>query len=171
METRSQRGPAILGAASALVLIVSMFLDWYRLDLPERIAGREIDVPTFNAFEGLERSDVALVVAAVVALVVAGLLLARVLVDSPAPALGLFATGLFALAVLIYRGSSRPARFVFEDEVGTTLQIGWYVALAAAVGITLAGLLAYLAGPRLRLDLDEFDEKEESGAEARREST
>src|ERR687893_561879 len=102
MESRSQKRPGMLGAAAALVLLVSMFLDWYKLDLPERVAGRQIDVPTFTAFEGLERSDVALVIAAVLAL-------------------------------------------------------------------AFAGILAYLAGPRLQLDFDDFDEEEESGADARRE--
>jgi hypothetical protein len=167
METHSRKRPGILGAAAALVLLVSMFLDWYRLDLPERIGGRQIDVPTFTAFEGLERSDVALVVAAVVALVVAGMLLAKVLSDSPAPALALLAAGLFAIAVLVYRGSSRPGRLVFGQEVDTTLQFGWYLALVAAAAVALAGLMAYLAGPRLQLEFDDFDEEEEPGSDAR----
>jgi hypothetical protein len=170
METRSKKRPGVLGAAGAVVLLVSMFLDWYRLDLPERVAGREIDVPTFTAFEGLERSDVALVVAAVLALVFAGMLLARVLSESPAPALALLGAGLFAVAVVVYRGSSRPGRLLFGQEVDTTLQLGWYLALVAAAAVALAGLLAYLAGPRLQLDFDDFDEEEEPRADARRES-
>jgi hypothetical protein len=170
METASKKRPAVLGAASAVVLLVSMFLDWYRLDLPERVAGRQIDVPTFTAFEGLERSDVALVIAAVLALVFAGMLLARVMSDSPAPALALLGAGLFAVAVVVYRGSSRPGRLLLGREVDTTLQFGWYLALAAAAAIAGAGLLAYLAGPRLQLDFDDFDEEEEPGADARRES-
>jgi hypothetical protein len=171
METRSQKRPAVLGAGAAVLLIVSMFLEWYRLDLPERVAGRQIEVPTFTAFEGLERSDVALVLAAVVALVFAGMLLARVLADSPAPALALLGAGLFALAVIVYRGSNRPARILLGQEVDTTLRFGWYLALAASAAIALAGLLAYLAGPRLQLDFDdEFDEEEEPSADARRES-
>jgi hypothetical protein len=169
METRSKTRPGMLGAAGALVLLVSMFLDWYKLDLPERVAGREIDVPTFTAFEGLERSDVALVVAAVVALVFAGMLLARLLSESPAPALALLGAGLFAGAVVVYRGSSRPGRLLFGQEVDTTLQLGWYLALVAAAAVALAGLLAYLAGPRLQLDFDDFDEEEEPRADARRE--
>jgi hypothetical protein len=167
MEPRSQTRNGVLGAVAALVLLVSMFLDWYRLDLPERIAGRPIEVPTFNAFEGLERSDVALVIAAALALLFAGMLLARSLSDSPAPGLALLAAGLFALAVVVYRGSSRPGRLLLGQEVDTTLQFGWYLALVAAVAIALSGLLAYLGGPRLQLD---FDEEEEPGADAPRES-
>jgi hypothetical protein len=164
MESRSQKRPGVLGAVAALVLLVSMFLDWYKLDLPERVAGREIDVPTFTAFEGLERSDVALVIAAVLALVFAGMLLARVMSDSPAPALALLGAGLFALAVVVYRGSSRPGRLLLGQEVDTTLQFGWYLALVASAAIAVAGLLAYLAGPRLQLDFDEFDEEEDADA-------
>lgn len=164
MKSRSQKRPGVLGAAAALVLLVSMFLDWYKLDLPERVAGREINVPTFTAFEGLERSDVALVIAAVLALVFAGMLLARVMSDSPAPALALLGAGLFALAVVVYRGSSRPGRLLLGQEVDTTLQFGWYVALVASAAIAAAGLLAYLAGPRLQLDFDEFDEEEDANA-------
>src|ERR687896_279194 len=110
MERRSQKSPRMIGAVAALVLLVSMFLDWYKLDLPERVAGRQIDVPTFTAFEGLERSDVALVIAAVLALAFAGMLLAKVLSDSPAPALALLAAGFFALAVVVYHRSSPPGR-------------------------------------------------------------
>jgi hypothetical protein len=167
MVARPQKTPALIVATAAVVLILSMFLDWYRLDLPERLGGQAIEVPTFNAFEGLERSDVALVVAAMVALVFAGLLLARVLTDSPAPGLALLAAGLFAVAVVVYRGSSRPGRILFGEEVNTTLQFGWWVALAASASIAVGGLLAYLAGPRLELADEEFEDDEEPGTEPR----
>jgi hypothetical protein len=166
MEARSQRTPALIAAVAAGVLILSMFLDWYRLDLPDTLGGREIDVPTFNAFEGLERADVALVVAAVLALVFAAVLLAGVLASSPAPGLALLGAGLFALLVTIYRGTSRPGRLLFGDEVGTTLQFGWFVGLVAAGVIALGGLLAYLAGPRLEFALDELDEEEQRAGQA-----
>jgi hypothetical protein len=161
MEARSQRAPAVLAAASAGVLILSMFLDWYRLDLPERVGGREIDIPTFNAFEGLARTDVALLVAAVLVLVFAGLVLARVLANSPAPGLALMGAGLFALAVTLYRGFSRPGRLFFGDEVDMTLQFGWFVAVVAAALTAIGGVMAYLAGPRLEFEDDELDAGEE----------
>ena len=169
MEGRSQRTPALIAAGSAVVLILSMFLTWYRLDLPERVGQQEIDVPSFNAFEGLERADVAILLAAIVALLIAGAIVARMFANSPAPGLGLLGAGLFALAVVIYRGSSRPARLLFGDEVDTTLRFGWYVALVASASIALFGLLAYLAGPRLQLEDEEYDEDEDIGPEAREE--
>ena len=102
-----------------------------------------------------------LLVAAVLALVFAGVLLARVLADSPAPGLALLGAGLFALAVTLYRGSSRPARVFFGGEVDTTLQFGWFVGVVAAGLLSLGGLLAYLAGPRLQFEDDELGEGEE----------
>jgi hypothetical protein len=170
MDGRSQRTPAAVAAVAAVILLLSMFLDWYELDLPEQVGGREIDAPTFNAFEGLERADVALVVAAVLALIFAGVLLARVLATSPAPGLGLLGAGVFALAVVIYRGTSRPTRpFFGGGELDTTLAVGWYISLVAAALLALSGLLAYLAGPRLQLEPEEFDEDEEQGPDRRRE--
>jgi hypothetical protein len=161
MESRSQIPPAALGAASALVLILSMFLDWYKLDLPETVGGREIAVPSYNAFEGLERADVALVIAAGLGLIIAALILARVMTSSPLPGLALLGVALFALSVVIYRGTSRPSREIFGGEVDTALQFGWFVALAAAAVMAIAGLLAYLAGPRLDLEGFALEEDEE----------
>jgi hypothetical protein len=167
MESQPQRSPALVAAGGAVVLFLSMFLDWYKLDLPEQIRGREIDVPSFNAFEGLERSDVALVVAAGLAILVAGLILAGVLANSPGPGIALATIGLFALAVVIYRGASSPKRLLFGEEVGTTLQVGWFVGLVAAASMALGGLLAYRAGPRLQLEEVELEEEEEPAAERR----
>src|SRR5205823_1767738 len=141
---------------SGVVLILSMFLDWYKLDIPSHIGSRSINVPTYNAFEGLQHSDVYLVIAASLGILFAALLIARVLPDSPAPAVLLLLAGLFVLAVVIYRGTSRPGKLFFGKTVDTTLQFGWFIALLAAAGVTIAGVLAYLAGPRLQLEPDEF---------------
>ncbi len=159
METRSQRSPAALAAIAAVVFLLSMFLDWYALDVPSRVGGREIDAPAFNAFEGLDRSDVVLVVAALLALLFTGLLLARILASSPMPGLGLLGAGILMLAVVLYRGTSRPTRpFFGGTRADTTLEIGWYIGLVAAGLIALGGVLAYLAGPRLALADEEFDD-------------
>ena len=158
MTDRSPTTPAAVAAISSLVLIGSMFLAWYALDIPAAVGGRTADAPTLNAFEGLQRADVALLALAILALIFAGLILARVLASSPAPGLALVGAGLLALAVVIYRGHSRPVRPFFGGEVGTTLAFGWYVSLAAAAVIAIAGLLAYLAGPRITFESDEPDE-------------
>jgi hypothetical protein len=164
MNLPSRRVAGAIGAASGVVLILSMFLDWYKLDLPSRIGGRSINIPTYNAFEGLKHSDVYLVIAASLGILFAAILIARLLVDSPAPAVLLLLAALFVLALIIYRGTSRPGKLVFGASVDTTLQFGWFIALLAAAGMTIAGVLAYLAGPRLQLEPDEFEDEEEEEA-------
>ena len=145
-----------------------MFLDWYALDLPSQVGGRETDAPTLNAFEGLERSDVALVVAAAVALICAIALLAGKLAESPLPALVLLGAGACLLLAVLYRGTSRPIiPFFAGEEVDTVLAFGWFVALAAAGLVTLGGVWAYLAGPRLEFEDDEGEWEEDEASSPR----
>jgi hypothetical protein len=49
---QAQRNGALLAAGAAVVLIVSMFLEWYTIDLPGRVEERAGDLPTFTGFEG-----------------------------------------------------------------------------------------------------------------------
>lgn len=166
MRLPSQRTTALLVAVSAGVLILSMFADWYRLDLPSQVQGRAIDVPTYNAFEGLQRTDVYLVVTAVVALLVAGLLLARVWSESPVPALVLGVASVFALALVLYRGIRSPELVIFGVPVDTTLRLGWFIALLAAASMVCGAVLAYLGGPRLQVNGDASDTDRQTDVEA-----
>jgi hypothetical protein len=155
---QSQRTPALLAAGAAVVLIVSMFLEWYTLDLPERIQDLDADLPTFNAFEGLQRADVAIVVAAGLAIVIGGLVVARVLADSPAPGVALVAVGLFALAVVVYRGViSPPGLALFGVDLEMKVSFGWFVSLVAAAVIVVAGVVTYIAGPHLQFAADDSE--------------
>jgi hypothetical protein len=154
MRLPSQRTAGAIGGASAAVVILSMFLEWYALKLPSPGGRAAISGPTYNAFEVLERSDVYLVVAAAVGILFAGLLLARVLSDSAAPALLLLLAGLFALALVFYRGISRPFEQVGGSQIDTTLRFGWFIALLAAGSMALAGLLAYLGWLEVHKDED-----------------
>jgi hypothetical protein len=148
---QSQRTPALLAAGAAVVLIGSMFLEWYTLDLPERIQDVDANLPTFNAFEGLQRADVAIVVAAGLAIVIAGLVVAGVLADSPAPGIALVAAGLFALAVVVYRGViSPPGLVLFGVSLDMKASFGWVISLIAAALIVVGGLLTYIVGPHLQ---------------------
>jgi hypothetical protein len=163
---QSQRIPALLAAAAAVVVIASMFLEWYTLDLPERIERADANLPTFNAFEGLERADVAIVVAAGLAIVIAALVVAGIFASSPAPGVALVLVGLFALAVVLYRGViSPPGLVLFGVGLEMKVSFGWFVSLVAAVGIVIGGLLTYLRGPHL-----EF-EGGESGSSPQKQST
>jgi hypothetical protein len=151
MERVSQRTAALLAAGAGLVLIGSMFLEWYTLDLPERIEEAEVDLPTYTGFEALERADVAVVVAAGLAIVLAGVVLAGILANSPVPGVAIVAVGLFGLAVVIYRGViSPPGVVLLGVDLELKVAFGWFIGLAAAVLIVVGGLLMYLMGPRPR---------------------
>jgi type II secretory pathway component PulM len=158
MERQPQRTGALLAAGAAIVLIVSMFLEWYTLDLPERIQDVDANLPTFTAFEGLQRADVAIVVAAGLAIAVAALVVAGVLANSPAPAVALVAAGLFALAVVVYRGViSPPGLALFGVDLELKVSFGWFVSLIAAALIVVGGLVTYIVGPHLQFAADESE--------------
>jgi hypothetical protein len=150
MNPRSQRTGAFLAGGAAIVLIGSMFLEWYTLELPARIRGPEVNLPTFTAFEGLERADVAIVVAAGLAIIIAGLVVTGVLAGSPAPGIALIAVGLFALAVVVYRGIiSPPGVVLFGVDLEMNVSFGWFVSLVMTVLVVVGGAVSYLASPRL----------------------
>jgi hypothetical protein len=172
MDGRSQRIPALLAAGAAIVLIASMFLEWYTIDLPEGTPELDGDLPTFTAFEGLERADVAIVVAAGLAVIVAGLVLAGVLASSPAPGLALVALSLFALAVVLYRGVISPPGLAFLGlDLELEASFGWFISVAAAALILVGALLTYLSGPRLEFAPAEALEREEPSGEPSAEAT
>jgi hypothetical protein len=150
---RSRTTWALLAAVAGVVLIGSMFLEWYTLDLPERIRDPEADLPTFTGFEGLKRADVALVAAAGLGVIIAGLVFAGILANSPAPGVALVLVSLFALAVVLYRGVISPPGLVLFG-VGLEMQVsfGWFVSLVAAVVMVVGGLLTYLGGPHLEFE-------------------
>jgi hypothetical protein len=162
---RSRRTPAAVATVASAVLIASMFLDWYRLDLPARLRRPGTEVPSYDAFEGLERADVALVVAAAVALLLAAVMFAGLLARSAAPALALLAAGVLALAIVLYRGINRPPQLICGGEFDTTLRLGGLVAPAAAAVVSLAGVLTYLAGPRIELALEDDESPPPGGRE------
>jgi hypothetical protein len=149
---RSQRTWVLLAAGAAVVLIGSMFLEWYTLELPEGVRSRGAELPTFTGFEGLERADVAIVVAAVLAMVIALAVAAGAVAGSPTLGIALTAVSLFALAVVVYRGViSPPGLFFLGIDFEMNVSVGWFIALVASALMFVGGLLAYLAGPRLEL--------------------
>lgn len=155
---QSQRNPALLAAIAAVVLIASMFLEWYTLDLPERVENIDANLPTFNAFEGLQRADVAIVVAAGLAIVIAALVVAGLLADSPAPGIALVGVGLFALAVVLYRGViSPPGVILFGVDLELKVSFGWVISLIAAALVVAGGLITYVAGPHLQFAAEESE--------------
>jgi hypothetical protein len=167
---RSRTTLALLAAVAGLVLIGSMFLEWYTLELPERIRNPPEDLPTFTGFEGLKRADVAVVVAAGLGVIIAGLVLAGILASSPAPGVALVLVSLFALAVVLYRGViSPPGLAIFGVDLEMNVSFGWFVSLVAAVVMVVGGVLVYLGGPPLELAPAEEDTApEEPSADGQR---
>ena len=158
---RSQRTWALLAAGAAVVLIGSMFLEWYTLGLPEGVRSRGAELPTFTGFEGLERADVAIVVAATVAIVIAVAVAAGAVAGSSTLGIALTAVSLFGLAVVVYRGViSPPGLFFLGIDFEMDVSFGWFVSFAASVLMTVAGALTYLAGPRLQFQTSEAPESQ-----------
>jgi hypothetical protein len=150
---------ALLAIGAAVVLVGSMFLEWYTIDPLGRILQPAAELPTFTGFEGLERADVAIVVAAALGIVIALAVLAGVLAGSPAPGVALTAVSLFALAVVLYRGViSPPGLAILGVDFEMNVSYGWFVSLAASLLMTVAGALTYLAGPRLQFETGEAPE-------------
>ena len=152
----TQQTWALLAAAAGLVLIGSMFLEWYTLELPEGIREPRADLPTFTGFEGLRRADVAIVVAAVLAIVIAVAVAAGMLASSPALGVALAAVSLLALAVVVYRGViSPPGLVILGADFDMNVSFGWFVSLVASLVMVVTGALVYLAGPRLEFEAGE----------------
>jgi hypothetical protein len=153
---QSQTTWTLLAAGAAVVLMGSMFLEWYTLDPPERIHQPAADLPTFTGFEGLERADVAVVVAAAVGMAIAVAVLTGVLANSPAPGIGLTAVSLFALGVVLYRGViSPPGLAILGVDFDMKVSVGWFISLAASLLMVVAGAMTYLTGPRLGFEAEE----------------
>jgi hypothetical protein len=121
-ERRIPVGP-IVGLAGAALLLVSLFLDWWE------------GTAAFTAFEVLDLVLVALVLAE--AVVLAGLLGARLPGLEPAPGLAL-AAGLAALVVVLSQLLNDPPAIAATDR-----------GAAAGIWIALGGSMLMLAGGAL----------------------
>jgi hypothetical protein len=155
MERHQQR-TASLAVVGALVPVASMFLEWYTLEPPEGIPNPRLELPTFTAFEALERADVAIVVAAAFAVAIAVAVVTGVLASPSASDVALIAVSLFALAVVLYRGViSPPGPAILGVDFDMKVSFGWFIGLAASLLMTVAGVLTYLAGPRLKFEAEQ----------------
>jgi hypothetical protein len=151
-ESRIRNGALIAAAGSAL-LIISLFLDWYEFKAPSG-NGRSI---TATAWKGLERTDVYLLVLAILALLAVGVLLANWIKDSNAAQLTIAILGVAALFLVIYRGTSPPAPTVFGVKLDTSLKVGWFLAVLSSAAIAAGGALAVVRRPRPEGAADEAE--------------
>jgi hypothetical protein len=139
-ESKARTGAAVAAAGAAL-LIISLFLDWYQLELPPE-GGRERSGPSFTAWVGLERTDIYLLVIAIATLFAAVVLVANWIRESNAAQITVLLLGLAALFLVLYRGLNAPERVIFGVPLDTSLQIGWFLALISAGLIAVGGAVA-----------------------------
>jgi hypothetical protein len=117
-------GP-LVASIGAILLIVSLFLDWY-----------EGDIEGFTVFEFLDLLLVLLALATIASLA-GGLGLIR---PAPSPSVSL-AVALFTVFVVASQVVNDPPAVAFNDELGR--ETGIWLALGGSVLMAIGGLLAF----------------------------
>jgi hypothetical protein len=141
---RLRRGELVAGA-SALLLLVAMFVDWYGIKLTvPNVGSAELPTPGANAWEAFTVIDIYLLLTLVVAL---ALVIAQAALRAPAVpvSLSVITTVLGAVAVVLVLWrildppgvSGLPA--IIAPHVSRTLKAGAFLGLAATIGIAVGG--------------------------------
>jgi hypothetical protein len=129
--------------ASAVLLFALIFLEWYSLaDTPGRNAGTDF-VCGHNDYSCTGWETFPILRWVLVAVALAPLILAYIVVRghklSWAPGELTMVLGFTAFVLIAYNGLiDRPGEE--GAEIGITLQVGYYVALAASLGISACGI-------------------------------
>jgi hypothetical protein len=163
-QDRARTVGGALGLGGGALLLISLFLAWYKDDLADLPAAARaaVDVETYSAFEGLERTDVMIAVVAGLAIIVGVAALASMFRNVGAVGWTLTALGLAGALLTLYRGSERPEpKFAFGIE--TSLQFGWYLALLSSLAVVAGGVVALRK--RTRRPREEWEDVEDEGAE------
>jgi hypothetical protein len=137
----------MVAAGGAVVLLISLFLDWYEFKVPAGGPNAGRSVSTESAWGGLERTDLYLCILAIAALIGVAVLLGNWIRDSNATQITVLLIGLAALFLVIYRGTSPPAPVIFGVELDTTLKLGWFLALLSSAAIAVGGGMAVIRRP------------------------
>jgi hypothetical protein len=137
-----------IASVSALVLLASTFLEWFKLDIPESLGIEYFsDGSGQNAWTSLGLIPVALMVVVGIVLIVAVMRLAGSGSRRAGDALVAVA-GAVAAVLILFRMIYPPAGGSFEGAFGQmadadlTVTFGIFVGLAAAVGIAIGGALS-----------------------------
>ncbi len=142
MDFSRLRGSEVLGALAGLVLIVSLFVNWFSLtNTPERvdqnawICGEgSFDCTGWDTFPLMR---ILLVLAALAPMILAYLIATDANLSWPAGELTTI-VGLTAITLIGYNGIiDKPG--TANQEFGVSLAFGYWLALLAAAGITAAG--------------------------------
>ena len=138
MDFSRLRGSEILGALAGLLLVVSIFLEWFSLsDVPQRVQQQDYICGTGNlscsAWDTFPKMRILLLLAASAPLILAYLVVTDATLSWPAGEVTTI-VGLIAITLILYNGLvSKPGEF------GISLSYGYPVALLAAGALTVAG--------------------------------
>ena len=129
----------MVAGVSGLVLFIVMFLPWYQVEIDASFGST-----SYSAWEAFGFIDVLLML---VVLVAVGMAVARAAGAMPAqlpapPGMIVAAAGAFALLLIIFRLISIPGPDIDIDGVDFDRQIGIFLGLLAAAGITFGGYTA-----------------------------
>jgi hypothetical protein len=141
-DTTRVRFGEMIAAGSGLVLFLSLFLEWYSVD----IRGFGGDLPTVTGWRALGFIDILLFLIAAIAVALAVMKALNVMPRSmPAsPGMIVLALGIVAVILVLFRIISIPdegAGDIPGVDVGRSF--GIFLALLAAAGVTLGGWLSW----------------------------
>jgi hypothetical protein len=132
------RIPALVGLAGAVVLLVSAFLPWFRIE----ISGTDFS----STVSGTDGGDGVIII--VLALIAGALALVRVLGKGP-PLLGigLVVTGLLATLIgVVDLGNDDPDDAIVAAFADVSPTVGLWLVILAGLVVTVAGVLMVLSG-------------------------
>jgi hypothetical protein len=132
----------MIAAGSGFVLIISLFLEWYSVD----VTGFRGSLPTVTGWKALGFIDILLFLIGVIAIAVAVMRAMNVMPASlPAsPGLIVLALGGFATVLVLFRIISIPDGGLGSlPGVSVGRSFGVFLAFLAAAGVTLGGWLSW----------------------------
>jgi hypothetical protein len=156
-DTTRVRLGDLIAAVSGVVLFISLFLTWYERS-SEGALGGGFPSLSYSGWESLGLIENLLLLAALAAVALAVLKAFGLQPQLPvSPGLVVLVLGAVAVLLVLYRLLDTPSG-LFEDVPGIDVErsVGPFVALAAALGVTLGGWMAWndegrtAAGPTAR---------------------
>jgi hypothetical protein len=143
-------------SVSAIVLFVSMFFDWFVVSIPESLGvSFFIEGEGQSAWAALDYLPIVLVVTVVAALVVAAMHMINIGAGRLASGDALVATsGAVSFVLILFRIIDPPTAGTLQGAFGNSatvelsVEFGIFVAMLAAAGIAIGGVMAMKAHQR-----------------------
>ena len=129
---RGSRAPLLVALAGAVLMPVSLFLNWYEID--EGATGDNAKI-ALKGWDSFESTDTVMVLAAIAVLVL--VVLSPPYVARAVMIVGALATGFVAVQLV-----DQPAILGFVDRADLSLKIGAYLGLLGGLLVVAGGALA-----------------------------